>query len=374
MVNTFPIKLNEPEPNDKTKYQEITTQPDKTFKSNLLSNISECSIFKNEIKTDPFMKITPTQGNSDDNYVIYNNIRYKLRSAILFYSPLHIVPSVNNQISELMLKLENVQSNELPLYICIPISKGYVTSSSFFIDVLDDIEQGDNIRKVAPMSNSFNFDSLIPLNSSYYYYKSTNKETQKVRDSTGKEETLTDKSRDAHIFVMKKQISISNMEADKLLSFRKYDYVQNEANEANIWYYYGNENASNSSSMLSNMGEGWYMSCQDSADIEGGTSSDLEKEEKKKPLNKYKLLALCSIIIGLVVVPIFHIIGHSIGLDSKGVLGLDGLPISIMFVLFAFYMDTDEGIQVKIANFIVAGIICALSIFLISSSFLSSSQ
>lgn len=374
MVNTFPIKLNEPDPNDKTKYQEITSQPDKTFKSNLLSHISECSIFKNEIKTDPFIKITPTQGNSDDNYVMFNNIRYKLRSAILFYSPLHIVPSVNNQISELMLKLENVQSNELPLYICIPISKGYVPSSSFFIDVLDDIKQGDNIRKVALMSNSFNFDSLIPLNSSYYYYKSTNKETQKVRDSTGKEETLTDKSKDAHIFVMKQQISISNMEADKLLSFRKYEFVQNEADEANIWYYYGNENASNSSSMLSSMGEGWYMSCQDSDDIEGGTSNDIEKEEKKKPLNKYKLLALCSIVIGLVVVPIFHIIGHSIGLDSKGVLGLDGLPISIMFVLFAFYMDTDEGIQVKIANFIVAGIICAISIFLISSSLFSSSQ
>jgi hypothetical protein len=374
MVNTFPIKLNEPDPNDKTKYQEITTQPDKTFRSNLFSIISKCSIVKNEIETEQFIKITPTQGNSDDNYVMFDNIRYKLQSAILFYSPLHIVRSVNNQISELMLKLENVQSNEIPLYICIPISGGYVTSSRFFIEVLNKINQGDDDDDDVQLSNSFNFDSLIPLNSSYYYYKSTDKKTQKVRDSNGKEETLTDESKDAHIFVMKKEISISNMEANKLSSFRKYDYVQNEADEANIWYYYGNDNASNSSSLLSNMGEGWYMSCQDSDDIEGGTSSDLEKEEKKKPLNKYKLLALCSIVIGLVVVPICHIIGHSIGLDSKGVLGLDGLPISIMFVLFAFYMDTDEGIQLKIANFIVAGIICAISFFLIFSSFFSSSQ
>lgn len=371
MVNTFPIKLNEPDPNDETKYHKINTQPDKTFKSNLFSIISSCSIIKGETDNNSYIEIIPEEGNSLNNNVEFNNKTYTFQSAILFYSPLHIIQSVNNQISELMLKLGNVQDSELPLYICIPISNGSTTSTtspSFFIDIL----QTENNNNVITMSNSFNFDSLIPLNSSYYYYESKNKTTQKVKDSTGKEKNLTDNSQDAHIFVLKKQIYISTIEATKLSNLKKYDYVQNEADEATVWHYYGNEIASSSTSMLSNIGEGWYMNCQDSADIEGGTSSDIEKEENKKPLNKYTLLALCSIVIGLVVVPIFHIIGHSIGLDGKGVLGLDGLPISIMFVLFAFYMDTDEGIKLKIANFIVAGIICAISFFLISSSFFSS--
>lgn len=361
--NQFPVKLGIPDLKDNTKYKPIIIQSDKTLDLNLRDAIEECEINKSEEAKSPYIKIKPTK-TLGKNYLTYNNKEYKLDNILLHYSPVHKIPGLHNHVCDLQLKFNDPDKS---LFIFIPVTQSNI-SSSFFIDILNEVNK-ETTTKNQRLNHSFKFDDLIHKNGSYYYYLSEGKNNVRMKDlKERKDIDISIDIKDSHIFVYTTPVSIDDIHAQKIMSFRKYNYIQNEADESNIWYYKGILNAK-SIEQAEQASRDYYLKCGESHDIEG-KSSEEETDNKEKSPSKNKLLAMSILLMGLIIVPIFHIIGTSVlELDEKSILGLDSLPISVMFFLFSFYVDDKQNdySMFKILNMIAGVLLCVCSIVLIYS-------
>lgn len=342
-MNKFPLELGDPS-SDTNNYQKITKVQSKgNYTSNLTTQISRCYVTKIDKFGDIHKPYTTIKlENGERNYLMYGSKKYTLDNIKIYYTNVHNIYNINSHLEMAMIFSH---SNTDLIYIFIPLVKGYSTSSNFFIDILNEIDtlsQGSNndiIDKLVTLASHFNLGSLIPHNANYYFYESPDGITTELTLAGGKK-VKGPKLKAMKVFVYHDPIYLNESEYNKIANYNTINavYTKNAPVEKRqIHYYTATHTTSNT--IQTAMHSGWYLDCGNTEDLRGGEDGKEQTGKETQPeTTRGRLLSLFSLVLGLVILPIFHIVGQSMfELDGYGLIALDCVPILLMLIIIIIY-------------------------------------
>lgn len=347
-MNKFPLELGDPS-SGTNKFPTITKVQSKgNYTSNLTTQISQCYITKIDKFGDVHKPYSTIKlANGERNYVRYANKKYTLDNIKIYYTNVHKIYNIQTHLEMGMI----FSHSRIDLiYIFIPLVKGHSTSSNFFIDILkgiDNLSQGSNNNDInnqpVNIDSQFNLGSLIPDNANYYFYESPDGITTEMTLADGKKVKGAELNA-MKVFVYHDPIYLNESEYNKFANYNTIGAVYTKnipVDISQIYYYKAKHTALNS--IQTAMGNGWYLDCGKTEDLKGGGYSQEQIGGETQPeTTRGRLLSLFSLILGLIILPIFHIVGQSVfELDGYGLIALDCVPILLMFIIILFYNPKD---------------------------------
>ena len=343
-MNAFPLELGDPS-SDTNNYQKITKVQSKgNYTSNLTTQISRCYVTKIDKFGDIHKPYTTIKlENGERNYLMYGSKKYTLDNIKIYYTNVHNIYNINSHLEMAMIFSH---SNTDLIYIFIPLVKGYSTSPNFFIDILNEIDtlsQGSDNKNInnqlVTLASHFNLGSLIPHNANYYFYESPDGITTELTLAGGKK-VKGPKLKAMKVFVYHDPIYLNESEYNKFANYNTINavYTKNTPVEKRqIHYYTATHTTSNT--IQTAMHSGWYLDCGNTEDLRGGEDGKEQTGKETQPeTTRGRLLSLFSLVLGLVILPIFHIVGQSMfELDGYGLIALDCVPILLMLIIIIIY-------------------------------------
>lgn len=265
--------------------------------------ITGCNVIKSVKTTSPYISITPDQ--TENTIVQFKGKKYKLKSILVFYAPVHEL-SKTSKTPFAEMHIEFISVNAASTYgerltIAVQLTKGSSsgTASNFLKLILDKSGDRDDRTIHVDLQEAVVLNSLLSeKNKGYFYYhpQSSNETLQFVKSSrkiAGYPATIEK----FFVLVYEDMLDIDEEVIDALLKNQKVKFIANDNPISDIFYWHPDKANKLSGT---NFGQDYDMQC-----VEVGEIDDVNDTKTLRVKSSYETGNAIIGILCLFIVPIY---------------------------------------------------------------------